>query len=144
MSAMVPPSELNTVAAEVGLKAMKKIKNAIPSQVRTFLIMAGPSPVGAGDGQRRGSTDGISFVAQCEQCDRKADSASPDRASEIRRDRAGTATALRTRARVAHPRRGRAERRAPRESNPRLRATLPHRATFLWPHSRRHFDLPGT
>ncbi|MBU2663015.1 hypothetical protein KOI35_05790 [Actinoplanes bogorensis] len=41
MSAIVPPSEENTDAAEFGLKAMKKIKNAIPSQVRTFLIMAG-------------------------------------------------------------------------------------------------------
>src|ERR1700754_913582 len=41
MSAIVPPSDSKTEAAELGLKAIKKIKNAIPSQVRTFLIMAG-------------------------------------------------------------------------------------------------------
>src|SRR5689334_7285400 len=41
MSAIVLPSEENTVAADFGLKAMKKTKNAIPSQVRTFLTMGG-------------------------------------------------------------------------------------------------------
>src|ERR1700712_3234754 len=50
---MVPPREENTSAAELGLKAMKKIKNAIPSQVRTFLIMAGLLLWVRGDGQHR-------------------------------------------------------------------------------------------
>jgi hypothetical protein len=49
MSPIVLPSDENTWAAEFGLKAMKKIRKAMPSQVRTFLIMAGLL-LRAGDG----------------------------------------------------------------------------------------------
>jgi hypothetical protein len=41
ISPIVLPRDEKTAAAELGLKAMKKIKNAMPSQVRTFLILAG-------------------------------------------------------------------------------------------------------
>src|SRR5436190_17637447 len=40
MSTMPPPMDLNTWAADCGLYATKKIKNAMPPQVRTFLTIS--------------------------------------------------------------------------------------------------------
>src|SRR3954466_8145126 len=144
MSAIVPPSDSKTDAAEFGLKAMKKIKNAIPSQVRTFLIMAGlllwvrVTVSAAAILMVSASSLGVNNVAE------KPIPYVQVKAVKFRLFRADRATALRTPARTAPHRRDRAVPRAPRGSSPRLRATLPHRATFLWPHSRRRFDPPGT